>query len=564
VSLNATNFVPQGPIRSADIKQFVDLFTGVMTDQPVTFKNNLTVGGNQGAATAPLKLYGSVGQTGNLLEMYPSPASANPTWGLGALGQFSWGLGGQAVQDTFLSRIATQNGHSTDTAGLLIVPHLEIYGSVVSQGYYFDVGGGLRARNPTEIEVDNTLYVLGGIGVGNDPQPNMGIYITGAETGAYEYGIRCIPTIGLNATFCASIEAGVNLSSGTATNVPNAWALSAIAPVVGSGRHIDSCIGVEIHNMGGAGIGTAWGLMIDQQTGASNNNIGIECRSQSIFHDNVTIDGVYNDNPQQAPLQVYGIPNAQQWTVGVTSANMNGSSGIYILAGQSINDYALLCRSRDGTHDALRVRGDGWVTLGWSNQVTVGPGTAAAHVNGALLTSVTLEGNTTLAGSFTGAIHDTGVSQSAYEDGNLVLRADNAPRIGFDQVGNSAVCLYKQPGSQSLRVIGGDGADGALVIDTFVQTLTNKTLINPRMQGTQGFAGTPNQRDLQGYVLNQGSGAFALPQPSANWTGVLRIVKAVGGSATVTSNNSTLVTLLQDQTALLYCDGSQWWPIVST
>ena len=161
MSLNATNFIVQGPIRSADMKQFVDLFTGVMTDQPVTFKNTLMVGGNQSSSTPPLKLFGVTGQTGNLIELYPTAGSANATFGFGALGNFAWGPGGAAANDTFLSRIALQNGHVTDTAGLLIDPYLEVTGNVKAAGWLFANNATLTgpAANPFMLEVNQDLKV---------------------------------------------------------------------------------------------------------------------------------------------------------------------------------------------------------------------------------------------------------------------------------------------------------------------------------------------------------------------------------------------------------------------
>src|SRR5262249_18283826 len=120
MALTATDFVPLGPIRSADLQQFVNLFTGVMTDQPVTFKNALTLGSSQAPTVVPLKIYGAVGQTGDRIDLSPDPSNAQPTFGLAANGRLAWGPGATSTQDTFVSRIGTQNGHSTDTAGLLV------------------------------------------------------------------------------------------------------------------------------------------------------------------------------------------------------------------------------------------------------------------------------------------------------------------------------------------------------------------------------------------------------------------------------------------------------------
>jgi len=168
VSLNATDFVPLGPIRSADLRQFIDLFTGIMTDQPVTFKNTLTVGGSQGATTTPLKIFGATGQTSNLVDLYPDPTSLNPTFGFAALGGFAWGPGGAGLQDTFLSRIARQNGHTSDTAGLLVDPRLEVHGTVQILGPLVYENGAQILPEPStantlrislDLVVERTIFV---------------------------------------------------------------------------------------------------------------------------------------------------------------------------------------------------------------------------------------------------------------------------------------------------------------------------------------------------------------------------------------------------------------------
>lgn len=130
MALNAIDFVNLGPIRSADLKQFVDLFTGVMIDQPVTFKNTLSVGGSQGQAVVPLKLYGAIGQSGHLVDLYPDTTSLNPTFGFAAYGSFGWGAGGQQVIDSTLSRI----GGTPDTPGLVISPRLDVLGPINPHG----------------------------------------------------------------------------------------------------------------------------------------------------------------------------------------------------------------------------------------------------------------------------------------------------------------------------------------------------------------------------------------------------------------------------------------------
>jgi hypothetical protein len=134
VPLTAVNFVNKGPVLHADLLQFYNLFTGVMIDQPVTFKNAVSIGGSQGISTVPLRLYGTTGQSGHLIDLYTDPTQAQPGFGFSALGSFGWGPGGTAGQDTFLSRVARQNGHASDTAGLLVQPYLEVMGTVQATG----------------------------------------------------------------------------------------------------------------------------------------------------------------------------------------------------------------------------------------------------------------------------------------------------------------------------------------------------------------------------------------------------------------------------------------------
>src|SRR5215471_3732897 len=140
--------------------QFYNLFTGVMTDQPVTFSNTLTLGGNQSVSTVPLRVYGAIGQNTDLIDLYADKNQAQPGFGFSAVGRFAWGPGGASPQDTFLSRIATQNGHSSDTAGLLITPRLEVAGPIAfGNGATISAPGG----SPNQLNVTQDLSVAGAL-----------------------------------------------------------------------------------------------------------------------------------------------------------------------------------------------------------------------------------------------------------------------------------------------------------------------------------------------------------------------------------------------------------------
>lgn len=168
--LTAVDFVPKGPVKSADLLQFYNLFTGVMTDQPVTFSNVLTVGGNQGQTTVPLKLYGAIGQTNHLIDLYADRTQSQPGWGTDAKGDFAWGPGGTAPQDTFLSRIATQNGHSSDTAGLLVNPRLEVSGVFQPNEIAFPNGSTIQQYGANTLIVTNHLAVQNNLYIGGSGQ----------------------------------------------------------------------------------------------------------------------------------------------------------------------------------------------------------------------------------------------------------------------------------------------------------------------------------------------------------------------------------------------------------
>lgn len=97
------------PISAAHITQFYDLLTGAMTDQPVTLKNRVTIGGNQATGDNTLTLVGVAAQTGLLERILKALGDANPTYGVDASGKVSWGAGGASATDTTLERVGAGN-----------------------------------------------------------------------------------------------------------------------------------------------------------------------------------------------------------------------------------------------------------------------------------------------------------------------------------------------------------------------------------------------------------------------------------------------------------------------
>jgi hypothetical protein len=219
--LDATNFHVLGPVKSVDLLQFYNLATGVMTDQPVTQRNALSIGGNQGQTTVPLKVYGATGQNTNLIDLYVDRTAAQPGFGLTATGTFAWGPGGTAPQDTYMSRIALQNGHATDTPGVLVAPLLEVAGTLTSTRLVAPNG---TAYPTTPAPVNGDLYYRHDLNKLYVYDQSSAAWITSAATfdelvyGSYIHGAASIydVPVGVSMVFVTVAGATVRLPAAAA------------------------------------------------------------------------------------------------------------------------------------------------------------------------------------------------------------------------------------------------------------------------------------------------------------------------------------------------------------
>jgi len=295
--LTAVNFVTKGPVLHNDLLQFFNLFTGVMVDQPVTFKNTLTIGGNQGSTTVPLKLYGAVGQTSHLLDLYTDNTNANPGWGIAASGLMAWGPGGASPTDTFLSRVAVQNGHSSDTAGLLISPYLDVAGSAQIDGALtFKTSGatinqGTAGSLLTFINQDLTVNRFLTAGLANSVPNGSAILALGGSPTSANGGNQ-------------SIISCFGASSGAVTS--GYFAGMDIGGNIGAGFHAGNAYAINIYQIGllsGASIGTSVGLHINQVVNGSSNNWGLYIDAPSgagavgaVIYGGMALNGTLNHN----------------------------------------------------------------------------------------------------------------------------------------------------------------------------------------------------------------------------------------------------------------------------
>lgn len=94
------------PISAAHISQFFNLLTGSMTDQPVTLKNTLRVGGNQATSDNALTLVGVSSQTGYMIRTLLATGDTQPSFAIDKNGKLAWGAGGVSATDTTLERVS--------------------------------------------------------------------------------------------------------------------------------------------------------------------------------------------------------------------------------------------------------------------------------------------------------------------------------------------------------------------------------------------------------------------------------------------------------------------------
>lgn len=120
--LDITNVVDgNSPIPAAAVTQFYDVLLGIMTDQPLSPKNRMTIGGNQATGDNTLTLVGVSGQTGFMMRLLKLVGDAQPVLATDNNGKFSWGAGGAAAADTTMERFGTVPGFlKFDTGGFVV------------------------------------------------------------------------------------------------------------------------------------------------------------------------------------------------------------------------------------------------------------------------------------------------------------------------------------------------------------------------------------------------------------------------------------------------------------
>lgn len=142
------------PIPAASVRQFYELVTGAMLDQPVTLRREVSIGGNQPTSTTALRLVGVPGQTASFLSARSLDTDVNAVFLVGTGGVIRWGAGGASPPDTLLYRFAS---NTLGTNGPLVMlqgatppapgASLSIL-YVKSDGFWYTRAGAAGAETP--------------------------------------------------------------------------------------------------------------------------------------------------------------------------------------------------------------------------------------------------------------------------------------------------------------------------------------------------------------------------------------------------------------------------------
>lgn len=159
--LDISGVVTGQVIQAAHITQFYNLLTGLMTDQVVTLKNQVTVGGNQGTGVTPLVVQGVSGQTADLFDV--KQFGGTIAFGVSAAGAI-----------TFSSGVTVSSGGIVVTGASNFVTG----GVTVQAGGLWVQAGGLGIGIAP---VASTVLIATGYNITMQNAPGGSIFLTGDQ-----------------------------------------------------------------------------------------------------------------------------------------------------------------------------------------------------------------------------------------------------------------------------------------------------------------------------------------------------------------------------------------------
>lgn len=531
--LDVSTIQPGMIIRAAHLTQFFNVLTGIVQDQPISLAHQLSVGGGSviGPSIVPLVIRSQTAQTANVLEVRDpasdlvfSVSSSGSISLAGTLTTGSLAVTGNASVAGFMVPpldIGTPNERITNPS--LNANSLAL---LSTDGYVFAEGhsGAYLAGNAFYDGANWNLFDTSqyGAAISAEPGGTMHFYVaspgTNPRTATPVFGVDHSGNVSGNLIFTGTVGFSGNPTfSGTITS-----SLTISGPFLWLSRGADPAPYTQqrlaVYNDGGNWAYFAYGQDAQMRIVYSSGSAGMLFGVSNAYNNTGTFT-------QTASLDAQGNLAVRYLSVS------DGGNGVI-----SARNGSLYLRTAGGGNSVIMDTGSGGLNVTGGGINTAGSLTAAGYVAAGPAVS--------------GSAGD--LSANRNNGTGYCFLANGSHYIGFD--GSN----YQMP--SSLLYVNGDRVVG----ETAVETLSNKTLVDPHMQPISNGAISNTA------VIMYGTGTLTLP-PCGSSIGSVRYVKAYGGNISVThvdgglfgpgSNAQTPFTVNNGDSVTLVCDGANWWVI---
>ena len=156
----------------------------------------------------------------------------------------------------------------------------------------YDIGFNGGPGRPRSLYLGTNLNVNGNAGIGTNATTSSALWIasgTSALAGVNQYGIQLGAFFNSAATTTGN-ELAIAFRTQAATfTMSTGYSILVNSPSLGAGSSVSSLYGLNIQNQGASGVGNAYGIYVNPQSGASSTNIGLYNGGPSSLQGNVNI-----------------------------------------------------------------------------------------------------------------------------------------------------------------------------------------------------------------------------------------------------------------------------------
>lgn len=208
---------------------------------------------------------------------------------------------------TFYSGLQFSPDATLDIGGSSVRPRDLFLGRNLVMANQFDLGDG-------SVQLGAAMYL--------NPQQSV-FSSNNAATLDVRSGLSGFPS---NVTTNAAVEQLSYKSAAATFTTTNGYYLRLIAPSYGSGNSVTNMFGLNVPNLGAAGVTNAYGVYIAAQSGAATDNIGLHNAGKTRLMGTVLV----NDTPDQASIlfRVRGLGETGS-TYGFQHVNAGNSRNIF-------------------------------------------------------------------------------------------------------------------------------------------------------------------------------------------------------------------------------------------